>query len=364
MPTSSHAFGGKQIQMNKYIWIVLAIIIAGIGFTVSLFYITRNDNKVEPEIVVTTLPTANIVTWYTSIPLRHAESLANAFTTETGINVEIVRDSTFIINERLMSEIENGATEADVITIADIGTVIELRNQGHLMKYDSPHYLNYAEDYKDPGYWAVFAGFGICMAYNEDSIHTPPQHWTDLLDDRWKGRIGLEDINTAGSQYGQYYMLRDVLGIEFWEELLSTQEPKIYYKTTDLANALLEGEIDIAGEFSIHTVYSYRVEKRVPIQGIYPEEGIPFVTNLAAILDQTEHPEEAKIFLNFLLSRRGQELMHNTNYKYSLRDGITPLEGLPSLDDLYILLPENAVEYAAKRSEYIQEFNSFLGISK
>jgi len=330
----------------------------------SILSITQDDNKPEPEIVVTTLPTANIVSWYTSIPQRHAESLANAFTTETGINVKIVRDSTFIINEKVMSEIESGATEADVLTIADIGIFIELKNQGHLMKYDSPHYIKYAEECKDPGYWAVFAGFGICMAYNESLIDTPPQHWTDLLNDRWRGRIGLEDINTAGSQYGQYYMLREILGKEYWEELLSTQEPKIYYKTTDLANALLDGEIDIAGEFSIHTVYNYRIKKGTPIQGIYPEEGIPLVVNVAAILNQTDYPEEAKIFLNFLLSQRGQETMQGTNYKYSLRDGITPLEGIPSLDNLNILLPENAADYGNKRIEYIQEFNSFLGSNK
>jgi iron(III) transport system substrate-binding protein len=347
--------------MKKYIGIVLVIIVAGMCFAVSLYYITRNDKNIEPEITITTLGTANNVSWYTSIPLRHAESLANAFTTETGIDVEIVRDSTFIINERLMLEIESDTTEADVVTIADIGIFIELKNNGHLMEYDSPHYIKYAEEYKDPGYWAIFAGFGICMAYNEDLVDTPPRHWTDLLDDRWKGRIGLEDINTAGSQYGQYYMLRDILGKEFWEELLSTQEPKIYYKTTDLANALIEGKIDIAGQFSVHTVYNYRVNKGTPIQGIYPEEGIPLVLNAVAILNQANQPEEAKILLNFLLSKRGQDLMRDLNYKYSLRDGITPLEEIPSLDDLNILLPKNVAEYGKKRSGYVREFNSFLG---
>ncbi len=347
--------------MNKRNWMALTIIVVCICFAISLFYILRKDDVVKPDIIVSTLPTASDVTWYTSIPLSHAESLANAFTTETGIGVEIVRDSTFTIRDKLMSEINNGASKADVITIADIGTFIELKNQGHLMKYDSPHYLQYADEYKDPGYWAVFAGFGICMAYNENLIDDPPQKWTDLLDDRWRGRIGLEDINTAGSQYGQYYMLREILGKEFWGKLLSTQEPKIYYKTTDLANALLEGEIDVAGEFSIHTVYSYRVKNGTSVQGIYPGEGIPFVVNLVAIINQTDHPEEAKIFLNFLLSQRGQELMHGTNYKYSFRNDVTALEGLPPLDNLNILLPENGTEYAMKRAEYLLEFNTFLG---
>ena len=346
--------------MNKLSWVVLVIIFSGLCFALSFFYITGNDNKPKPEIVVNATPTTSAVTWYTSIPQRHADRIANAFKIETGIDVKIVRSSTFIVRERLMSEIENGTTEADVVTIADIGTFIELKNRGHLMRYDSPHYKDFSEEYKDTGYWATFAGFGICMAYNESRIDTPPQHWADLLDDRWRGRIGLEDINTAGSQYGQYYMLREKLGVKFWKELLSVQEPRIYYRTEELANALLEGEIDIAGEFSIHTVYSYRVKKGTSIKGIYPEEGIPLIVNPVAIINQTEHPEEAKMFLDFLLSQRGQELMQRLNYKYSIREGMAPLDGIPSLDNLNILRPENAVEYAGKRREYIQEFSNFF----
>ncbi|MBW2649989.1 MAG: extracellular solute-binding protein [Deltaproteobacteria bacterium] len=346
--------------MKKLFLVVSVIIFSGLCFALSYFYITGNDNKPHPEIIVSTTPTTSAVTWYTSIPQRHADRIANAFRTETGIDVKIVRSSTFIIRERLMSEIEKGPTEADVVTIADIGTFIELKNQGCLMEYVSPHYKNFPEKYKDTGYWTVFAGFGICMAYDESRIDTPPQHWTDLLNERWKGRIGLEDINTAGSQYGQYYMLREKLGVEFWKGLLSVQEPKIYYRTEALANALLEGEIDIAGEFSIHTVYDYRVKRKTSIEGIYPEEGIPFILNPVAIINHTDHPEEAKIFFDFLLSQKGQELMQSLNYKYSIRKGMAPLDGMPSLNNLNILLPENAVEYAGKRSEYIREFNGFF----
>lgn len=347
--------------MNKLSFVVILIVFSGLCFAQSYLYITGNDSKLKPEIVVNATPTTSTVTWYTSIPQIHADRIANAFRLETGIDVKIVRNSTFIVRERLMTEIENGKTEADVITIADIGTFIELKNQGHLMKYASPYYKDYPEEYKDTDYWAVFAAFGMCMAYDESRIDTPPQHWTDLLDDRWKGRIGLEDINTAGSQYGQYYMLREKLGVKFWEELLSVQEPKIYYRTEELADALLEGEIDIAGEFSIHTVYNYRVKKGTSIWGIYPGEGIPLIVNPVTIMNQTAHPEEAKMFLDFLLSKRGQELMQRLNYKYSIREDVTPLDGIPSLDDLNILFPKNTTEYGRKRSDHIHEFNSFWG---
>ncbi|MGB5987369.1 MAG: ABC transporter substrate-binding protein, partial [Desulfobacterales bacterium] len=128
-----------------------------------------------------------------------------------------------------------------------------MKSQGRLLARFSPHFQNFPDVYKDDGHWAAFAGFGICMAYDASRTQSPPQEWTDILDPRWRGRIGLEDINAGGSQYGQYYLLRETLGLEFWQTLLSLQEPKIYSSTEALADALLEGEIDVAGQFSIHT---------------------------------------------------------------------------------------------------------------
>lgn len=346
--------------MNKLSWVILMMVFSSLCFALSYFFITGSDARSKSGIVVIDRPTTSSLTWYTSIPQRHADRIANAFRIETGIDVKIVRSSTFIISERLMSEIEHGKAKADVVTIADIGTLIELKNKGHLMKYASPHYKNFPRGYKDAGYWAVFAGLGICMAYDESRIKTPPQQWTDLLNAKWRGRIGLEDINMAGSQYGQYYMLREKLGVAFWERLLSVQMPKIYYRTEALANALLAGEIDIAGQFSIHTVYDYRVNRKTSIKGVYPEEGTPLIVNTVAIMNQTDHLKEAKMFLDFLLSRKGQELMQRLNYKYSILEGMAPLAGIPSLDSLNILRPKNGMEYARNRRKYIREFNRFF----
>ncbi|MCL7412993.1 MAG: extracellular solute-binding protein [ANME-2 cluster archaeon] len=354
----------KIIGKQKSILMFLVIIISAMFFVLSYSYIAGNNKPHEPEITITTTPTNATMTWYTSMPLIHAERIANAFSTDTGIDVKIVRNSTFIIREHLMSDIENGESKADVLTIADVGTYIELKSKGHLMEYASPHYEYYSDEYKDQNYWGTVAAFGICMAYDDSRISDPPQQWTDLLDERWNGRIGLEDINTAGSQYGQYYILRERLGVQFWETLLSSQEPKIYYRTEELANALLDGEIDVAGEFSIHTVYSYRIKKGTSIHGIYPEEGIPMVLNPIAIMNGTKHPNEAKMFMDFLLSKDGQELVQRLSYKYSVHDDVLSLEGEPPFSKLNALNPENETDYRDKRSEYILEFNHFMGENK
>lgn len=351
-------------ERQGYILVLLVISIAAMFFVLSYTYITNNDMLPEPEITITAIPINVTITWYTSMPQVHAERIANAFCAKTGIGVNIVRNSTFRVREQLMSEIENGVLKADVLTIADVGTYIELKNKDHLMEYASPQYEYYPDDYKDPNYWGTVSAFGICMAYDDSRLTDPPQQWTDLLDERWKGHIGLEDINTAGSQYGQYYLLREKLGENFWETLLSTQEPKIYYRTEELANALLNGEIDVAGEFSIHTVYSYRIKKGTTIHGIYPEEGIPLILNPIAIMNQTEHPDEAKMFMDFLLSKDGQELMQRLSYKYSVRDDVSSLEGELVFGKLNTLHSENETDYQDKRSEYIQEFNNFMEENK
>jgi iron(III) transport system substrate-binding protein len=321
---------------------------------------TQHPEETKPGIDIRQLPTTGEVVWYTSIPLKDAQSMANAFRTETGIDVKIVRNSAFVVRDMLMADIDSDTAEADVLTIADLPTYVYLKKQNLLMQYDSPHYAQYPDDYKDNGYWAVFAAFGICMAYNESYIDDPPQQWTDLLDSRWQGRIGLEDINTAGSQYGQYYMLRELLGSGFWEKVLSGQDPKIYESTTALTDALLEREIDVAGECSIHTVFSYRNAKGVTIQGVYPKEGIPLVVNPTTILSQAPHPREAKIFHDFLLSQKGQEIMQKTSYKYSVRAGMASLPGMPALESLNVLLPVDAELFGSKRDSYTQEFKIFL----
>ncbi|MFC2060115.1 extracellular solute-binding protein [Chloroflexota bacterium] len=173
--------------MNKLTWVILGVILPVLCFSILYFFITSDGDRSKPEITVNTLPATSTITWYTSVPQAHAERLSNAFRADTGIDVELVRDSTFIIRDRLMAEIENGSTEADIVTLADIGTFNELRSRGYLMKYTSAHYKYFGEEYKEPGYWVVFAGFGICMAYDENRMDTPPQHWIDLLDERWRG---------------------------------------------------------------------------------------------------------------------------------------------------------------------------------
>jgi iron(III) transport system substrate-binding protein len=198
------------------------------------------------------------------------------------------------------------------------------------------------------------------MAYNKDKLPgPPPSSWNDLLAKKWEGRLGLEDINTAGTQYGQYFILRERLGRSFWQKLLSRQKPRIYMRTEELAVALLRGEIDIAAEFSGYTVYEYEKIKGTPIKGIYPKEGVPLILKPTAVIGRTKKPAAAKKFNDFLLSYEGQALMQSLCFSYSVREDVPELEGKVPLSKIKPLIPRGAAEYARKRKTYIHEFNQF-----
>ena len=346
--------------MKKYAAPMLTIFFAVLCFVLSWRIGQWEPPAGDYDVESLEEPAQGEVVWYTSFPESQAERLAAAFRLRTGTLVRVVRGSTFDMKGQIMKEFAGGAPGADVLTIADIGTYQDLQRRGLLMKYDSPQYASYPPQYKSSGYWAVAALFGICMAYNKDRIADPPQEWTDLLDARWRGRIGLEDIDSAGSQYGQYYHLRRALGVAFWRKLLSQQAPRIFNSTDALADALLHGDIDVAGEFSIYTAYSYHVKKGTSLRAVYPKQGIPVVLTPTAVLEGAPHPSAGHRFQDFLLSRPGQDLMQRSAFKYSVRLGMEALEGKPPLSRLDLLNPGDPAHYADIRGKYVREFNAFL----
>jgi hypothetical protein len=54
--------------------------------------------------------------------------------------------------------------------------------------------------------------------------------------------------------------------------------------------------------------------------------------------------------------------MRSIAYKYSLREDMTLIEGLPSSDNLELLWPKDAIDHLQKNAEYIRWFNDFIGV--
>jgi len=76
--------------------------------------------------------------------------------------------------------------------------------------------------------------------------------------------------------------------------------------------------------------------KGSPVDFVFPKEGVSIVTEPTAILRNTKNPEAARAFVDFVLSKEGQELAVSQGY-FPARKDVKPPPGFPDVASLRIL---------------------------
>jgi iron(III) transport system substrate-binding protein len=76
--------------------------------------------------------------------------------------------------------------------------------------------------------------------------------------------------------------------------------------------------------------------KGAPVAFVFPTEGVSAVSEPAAILSTAKNPAAAKVFIDFLLSRDGQELALKQGYLAAHPSVATP-PGYPARDAIKLM---------------------------
>lgn len=131
----------------------------------------------------------------------------------------------------------------------------------------------------------------------------------DLLHERFRNQIGILDPRTPGSGASMWSYLREIKGEEYLEKLVA-QKLTIGRDQRVLAEMLARGNISLALGL---TYYSYApfIKAGLPVAPLpTPKEGV-YVSggsgHLVALNNGTR-PNAAKVFVNWFLSREGQEV--------------------------------------------------------
>jgi iron(III) transport system substrate-binding protein len=131
----------------------------------------------------------------------------------------------------------------------------------------------------------------------------------DLLDEKFKGKIGYLDPRTPGSGASMWSYLREIKG-EDWLRRFAGQKLALSRDQRVLAELLAKGKISIAVGL---TYYSYApfVKAGLPVEPLaVPKEGV-YVSGGSGhvvLLKNAAHPNATKLFLNWFLGREGQEV--------------------------------------------------------
>lgn len=131
----------------------------------------------------------------------------------------------------------------------------------------------------------------------------------DLLNPKWKGKIGFLDPRNPGSGQNTWTFLWKVKGEEYLGKLVQ-QEPLISQNLRQLAEALAKGRLAFTVGLS-HYSYEPFLKAGLPVkpvpkikEGAHANNG----SGVVAVVKNPPHPNAAKLFVNWLLGKEGQEL--------------------------------------------------------
>ncbi|MEI2386676.1 ABC transporter substrate-binding protein [Breoghania sp. JC706] len=300
------------------------------------------------------------LTLYTSQPPEQAQQTVDAFeAAHPDIKVQWTRNGTSALMNVMRAEIEAGQVQADVLLVADVINLGELKAGGHLMAYkdapvDAYDPATYDKDMMFFGTKAITTG----IAYNT-KIAKPVSTWNELLTEENRGKIAVPSPLYSGAALNHLHALINdpAIGWSFYEGL------------NDLGivpeggnGPAIKAVASGAAKYAI-VVDANALRAKAdgsPIDFIAPKDGVSFITEPAAIMATTKHPKEAKLFIDFLLSKQGQELAASQG-NLPILPGVAGPEGFPKMEDMKLLGYD--VDNAVKTNEEVRaRFADIFGL--
>jgi ABC-type Fe3+ transport system substrate-binding protein len=131
----------------------------------------------------------------------------------------------------------------------------------------------------------------------------------DFLNPKWKGKIGFLDPRTPGSGQSIWSFLWDIKGEAYLKKLLQ-HELFISRDQRQLGDALAKGKLAFALGVSFYSLEGF-LNANLPIKELpLIKEGLPSSngSGVIGVVKNSPHPHAARVFVNWLLSKEGQEL--------------------------------------------------------
>jgi iron(III) transport system substrate-binding protein len=281
------------------------------------------------------------------------------------IKTSYVRLQTGGLYAKITAERSAGRFGVDVLQLSDISPAIDFQKKGGWEQYASPEYAAYKPEYQSTpaGYYGVpGVGFaGICYNRAKVKAEQAPKTWKDILNPGFKDGISAK-LATSGMQHSQWYMLRKIYGNDFWQEF-AKQRPKGFDARAQLFDRLAKGDDRICA-LAEYGGYILAQERGADIEFVAPPEGLPAIAIYIGVVNRAPHPEAAKLFVDWALSRRGQAIYQNQKILLygSVRNDAGPMPTGKRLSDFKLLFPTDWNDYVASHAVFVKEWNSIMGL--
>lgn len=294
--------------------------------------------------------------WYTSTNVTESKPLLDDFEKQYPfIKGEIFRASGEKTLNRIITEARAGRSEFDIVTISEVDALIEAKL---LAPYRSPEAKSFIPDFKDPnGYWtAIYINYAS-IGYNSKMLSEKeaPKQWEDLLEPKWKGKFAIDQ-----EQYPWFGTLHKAWGRERAQKYMrALAKQDIQWRK----GHTLIAQLMAAGEFPLGVIYAHRVEEMkqrgAPVEWVNTVNPIVVTVNAAGLSAKPQHPNAAKLFYDFVLSKPAQQRLR-TLRRIPARPDIEPFS--PRMEQSKLKLQVEPAQTGPQFNAIIKEFREIFGL--
>ncbi|HNU79288.1 MAG TPA: extracellular solute-binding protein [Bacillota bacterium] len=261
-----------------------------------------------------------VLTIYNGRQEKFIIPLVEKFEKDTGIKVNLISGKATEYAHRIIEEKEN--TQADVFLSNDGGILEYLRIENMLSPINSKLLEEVPGNYvgKNNTWTALTIRYRVFI-YNTDliTLNEMPDSIFNLTDPKYKGQF---TMNRAGNESMITYFasIQSIIGPEKALELLKgimANKPLILQSHTDVRRAVGSGEVKFGLVNNYHYKMQLQEEGMNHVAMIFPDQGegeLGAFANIsgAAIPKYAKHPQNALLFIEYLLQPSQQKMNDET----------------------------------------------------
>ena len=280
------------------------------------------------ERIVAAAKKEGTLTLYTTIAEKDLAAIIKPFEDKYGVKVNVWRAGTDKVLQRTIQEARAGRHDVDAVHFGS-PEMEALAREKILAPITSPVHKDLIAG-SVPGHreWAATILSVWVQAYNTGALRKQdlPKTWEDLLDPKWKGKLGIEAKDDDWFATVVQELGGEQKGLEFFRELAAKNGISVRKGHTLLNNMVISGEVPLA-----LTVYNYMPEqakkKGAPVDWFVIPPAIAR-SNAVGVARQAPHPNAALLFYEYLLGPDGQQAMAKIKYVPTNTKVKSPLEGV------------------------------------
>jgi iron(III) transport system substrate-binding protein len=210
----------------------------------------------------------------------------------------------------VLEESKSGRVLVDIVETTADGMRI-IKREGLFQEYYSPEARHYPNELKPRGKNGFFylpdRETYNSMGFNTKLIPptTAPRSLKDLLDPRWKGKMAIVGTTSTGVRWIGNVI--EALGREYLDKLAEQEVSVQNMAPAALINLIGSGEVPLSP-----TIFDANVtmakQKGEPVEW-RPLEPVVTTVGSAGLMTKAPNPHTALLFVDFLLSKEGQQLI-------------------------------------------------------